>query len=94
MNQTTYAREFDDADLAALADSGEHYLDESGFFFMPTQSEMQEVAEIGDTLLFLDLFRSFWHQLRVCAQRTAKCSPRHEGSKRWTQSRPQRGTDL
>ena len=67
MNQTTYAREFDDADLAALADSGEHYLDESGFFFMPTQSEMQEVAEIGDTLFFLDLFRSFWHQLRVCA---------------------------
>jgi len=61
-----YAREFDDADLAALADSGEYYLDESSFFLMPTQNEMQELAEIGDTLLFLDRFRSFWHQLRVC----------------------------
>jgi hypothetical protein len=39
-----YAREFDDADLDALADSGKHHLDESGFFLMPTQNEMQELA--------------------------------------------------
>ena len=42
-----YAGEFTDADLDALADAGEFYLDESGFFLMPTQKEMQELAEIG-----------------------------------------------
>ena len=68
-----YAGEFDDADLDALAAAaGEHYLDESGFFLMPTQNEMRELAEIGDTLLFLDRFRLFRHSTSGSAR------PRHE----------------
>jgi len=42
-----YAGEFTDAGLDGLADAGDHYLDQSTFFFMPTQNEMQEPAEIG-----------------------------------------------
>jgi len=58
MNESDYyAGEFTDADLDALADAGDFYLDESGFFLMPTQMEMQELAEMGDTLLFIDRFR-------------------------------------
>jgi hypothetical protein len=56
-----YADEFTDADLDALADAGESYLDESGFFLMPTQKEMQQLAEMGETLLFIDWFRLVWH---------------------------------
>jgi hypothetical protein len=52
MNESEYyAGEFTDADLDALADAGDFYLDESGFFLMPTQGEMQKLAEIGETLL-------------------------------------------
>ena len=58
MNESEYyASEFGDADLDALADAGEFYLDESGFFLMPTQKEMQELAEMGERLLFMDRFR-------------------------------------
>jgi hypothetical protein len=58
MNESEYyACEFTDTDLNTLADAGEFYLDESGFFLMPTQKEMQELAEMGNTLLFIDLFR-------------------------------------
>jgi hypothetical protein len=39
-----YAGEFTDTDLNALADVGEFYLDEEGFFLMPTQKEMQNLA--------------------------------------------------
>ena len=40
MNESEYcADEFTDADLNALADAGEFYLGESGFFLMPTQKE-------------------------------------------------------
>jgi hypothetical protein len=56
-----YADEFTDTDLDALADAGEFYLDESGFFLMPTQKEMQQLAEMGDTLLFIDWFRLVCH---------------------------------
>jgi hypothetical protein len=52
-----YAGEFADADLDALADAGELYLNESGFFSMPTQKEMRELAEMGETLLFIDWVR-------------------------------------
>jgi hypothetical protein len=59
MNESEYyAGEFADADLDALADAGEVYLDESGFFLMPTQGEMQKLSEMGETLLFIDWFRS------------------------------------
>jgi hypothetical protein len=58
MNESEYyAGEFTDIDLNALADAGEFYLDESGFFLMPTQKEMQRLAEMGDALLFMDWFR-------------------------------------
>ena len=57
MNESEYyAGEFADADLNALADAGEVYLNESGFFFMPTQEEMQKLSEMGETLLFIDWF--------------------------------------
>jgi hypothetical protein len=59
-----YAGEITDADLDAQADAGEYYLDQSGFFLMPTQGEMQKLAETGEILLFLDRFRLFWRQTR------------------------------
>jgi hypothetical protein len=60
MNESEYyAGEFTDADLNALADAGEVSLDESGFFLMPTQEQMQKLSEMGETLLFIDFFRSF-----------------------------------
>jgi hypothetical protein len=59
MNESEYyAGEFADADLDALADAGELYLEESGFFLMPTQEEMRELAEAGETLLFIDWVRT------------------------------------
>jgi hypothetical protein len=58
MNESEYyAGEFTDADLNALADAGEVYLDETGFFLMPTQGEMQMLSEMGETLLFIDWCR-------------------------------------
>jgi hypothetical protein len=58
MNEAEYyAGEFTDADLDALADAGEFYLDESGFRYMPTREEMQKMAETGQALLFLDWFK-------------------------------------
>jgi len=57
MNESEYyASEFADADLNALADAGEVYLNESGFFLMPTQEEMQKLSEMGETLLLIDWF--------------------------------------
>ena len=53
-----YTGEFTDTDLNALADVGELYLDEAGFFLMPTQKEMQELAQMGNTLLLIDWFRT------------------------------------
>jgi hypothetical protein len=59
MNESEYyAGEFADADLDALADAGELYLEESGFFLMPTQEEMRELAKAGETLLFIDWVRT------------------------------------
>ena len=57
MNESEYySGEFTDADLDALTDAGEFYLDESGFFLMPTQKEMQELTQMGNNLLFMDWF--------------------------------------
>ena len=53
-----YATELTDAEIDALADAGEFYLDESGFFLMPTQKEMQKLTHMGETLLFIDWFRT------------------------------------
>ena len=57
MNESEYyASEITDAELDRLADSGDFYLDESGFYMMPTQGEMQEMADMGDTPPFMDWF--------------------------------------
>jgi hypothetical protein len=65
MNESEYyAGEFTDADLDALAHAGEFYLDDSGFFLMPAQKEMQELAQMGNTLLFFDWFRTRNRELR------------------------------
>jgi hypothetical protein len=59
MNESEYySGEFTDAHLNALADAGDFYLDESGFFLMPTQGEMQKLAEMGETLLVIEWFRT------------------------------------
>ena len=59
MNEEEYhATELTDAEIDTLADAGEFYLDESGFFLMPTQKEMQKLARMGEALLFLDWFRT------------------------------------
>ena len=44
MNESEYyAVEFSDDILDALAEVGEFYLDESGFYAMPTQEEMRNI---------------------------------------------------
>jgi hypothetical protein len=51
MNESEYyAGEFNDANLNAQADFGEFYLDESGFFLMPTQKEIRELVQMGNNL--------------------------------------------
>jgi hypothetical protein len=52
-----YATEFAEADLHALADGGEYYLEESGFYKMPTQEEIKAMRQAGEALLFIDMFR-------------------------------------
>ena len=53
MNEAEYfSSEFTDAELDRQADAGEFFLDESGFFLMPTQVEIQEMVVQGEHLLF------------------------------------------
>jgi hypothetical protein len=52
-----YPGEIADADLDALADAGDFYLEESGFSEMPSSSELQKLAEMGETLLFFEWLR-------------------------------------
>ena len=55
MNESEYyAVEFSDDILDALAEVGEFYLDESGFYAMPTQEEMQKLARMGEILLLIE----------------------------------------
>ena len=53
-----YTSEFTDADLDALADAGEYYLKDSGFYEMPTQEEIKEMRQVAEALLFIDWFRT------------------------------------
>ena len=46
-----YATEFSDADLDAIADAGEFYLEESGFFCLPSQEEIQAMVREAEELL-------------------------------------------
>ena len=52
-----YAGEFSDDTLDALAEAGEFYLDESGFYAMPTLEEMRKLAKMGETLLFIKKYK-------------------------------------
>ena len=46
MNESEYfANEMADSELDAIADAADFYLEESGFFFMPTQKVMLAMAE-------------------------------------------------
>ena len=54
----SYRSEFTDADLDGLAHAGEYYLEESGFYEMPTQEEIKEMRQVGEVLLFIDWFRT------------------------------------
>ncbi len=55
MNESEYyAGEFSDDTLDTLAEAGEFYLDESGFYKMPTQEEMQKLARMGEILLLIE----------------------------------------
>ena len=46
-----YAGEFTDREIEAVADAGDFYLDESGFFLMPTQEEMRKLVDEGIVML-------------------------------------------
>jgi hypothetical protein len=46
-----YAGEFTDREIDAVADAGDFYLDESGFFLMPTQEEMRKLVDEGIVML-------------------------------------------
>jgi hypothetical protein len=49
--QEYWASEMRDSDLDAAADTGEYFLEESGFSMMPTQAEMQRMAQEGEIIL-------------------------------------------
>ena len=52
MNESDYyAGEFTDREIEAVADAGDFYLDESGFFLMPTQEEMRKLVDEGIVML-------------------------------------------
>jgi hypothetical protein len=46
-----WASEMRDLNLDAAADAGEYFLEESGFNMMPTQAEMQQMAQEGEIIL-------------------------------------------
>jgi hypothetical protein len=46
-----YASEFSDTELDSVADGGEFFLEESGFYYLPTQAEMQFLVNEGNGLL-------------------------------------------
>jgi hypothetical protein len=50
-----YAGEFTDREIDAVADAGDFYLDESGFFLMPTQEEMRKLVDEGIIMLTCEL---------------------------------------
>ena len=60
MNEAEYfSSEFTDAELDRQADAGEFFLDESGFFLMPTQVEIQEMVVQGEHYCLSDsLFKT------------------------------------
>ena len=52
MNESEYyASEIQDSEIDALADAGEFYLDENGFYFTPSQAEIDRLVREGEQLL-------------------------------------------
>jgi hypothetical protein len=55
MNESEYyAGEISDAELNAIADAGDCYLEESGFYLMPSNGEIRQMLYEGNTFLELD----------------------------------------
>lgn len=57
-----YAGEFTDREINAVADAGDFYLDESGFFLMPTQEEMRKLVDEGIVVLTCELLLKQWEE--------------------------------
>ena len=54
MNESEYyASEIADSEIDALADAGEFYLDENGFYFTPSQAEIDRLVRDGKILLLI-----------------------------------------
>ena len=52
MNESEYyAGEIQDSEIDALADAGEFYLEESGFYYRPSQAEIDAMVREGEILL-------------------------------------------
>ena len=50
-----YAGDVSDAELDAVADAGDYYLEKSGFDqVLPSFEQMQKMAELGEALLLID----------------------------------------
>jgi hypothetical protein len=55
MNEAEYyASEFTDTQIDALADAGQCYLNESGFYLMPTREEIDKMAVEGEAIIFVE----------------------------------------
>ena len=52
-----YATETTDAEIDAQADSGEFFLDESGFYFMPTCEDIRLMMIEGERIYIEELER-------------------------------------
>jgi hypothetical protein len=52
-----YATEMTDAELDAQADAGEFYLDEQGFYLLPSPEDVQTMMEEGQQMLNDALWR-------------------------------------
>ncbi len=58
-----YATEITDAEIDAQADSGECYLDESGFYFMPTREDIRLMMIEGERIYIEELERDMLKEL-------------------------------
>ena len=54
MNESEYyATEIQDSEIDAMADAGEFYLEESGFYYRPSQAEIDRLVRDGKILLLI-----------------------------------------
>jgi hypothetical protein len=59
-----YASEFSDAQIDTMADAGDFYLKESGFYLMPTKAEIEKMMVEGEGYL--------WLKEVLCGQRSRR----------------------